>query len=150
MLRVKLLKKWYNYFKNEKYQTVTHTCYKSMLGLPYTMSKNLKNVVLLKQLKETVFCSFNQKTESFCACKQPAWDRKWSFRHGGQNRVGDKGCQHNFALSCILQNTFNVFRSFHLRDTELTTDSEPREKYNFQQYCYDLADQLFEYANCLD
>lgn len=77
-------------------------------------------------------------------------DRKWPFRHGGNTACGDKGCQHNFALSCILQNTFNVYRSFHMKDLGVSEDSAAKEKYIFQEYCYELADQLFEYANTLE
>lgn len=64
----------------------------------------------------------------------------------------DKGCLHNFAISCIIQNTINIFRSFHMRDlgtTERADDSEEKEKYSFQLYCYDSADQLFELADTL-
>ena len=68
-------------------------------------------------------------------------DRKWPHKHGGNHKPGDSGTQHSFALAAILENTFNVYRSVNQKDLD--------ERYDFRQYCYDLADELFDYANSL-
>ena len=36
-------------------------------------------------------------------------DRKWPHKNGGRDIPRDVGHHHNFAMSCILQNTFNAY-----------------------------------------
>jgi hypothetical protein len=51
------------------------------------------------------------------------------------------------AISSILQNTFNVYRS---RLFSLSSEAEEvDDDFDYQQYCNDLAQQLFDYANTL-
>ena len=37
------------------------------------------------------------------------YDRKWPHKNGDRNIPGDVGHHHNFAMSCILQKTFNAY-----------------------------------------
>jgi hypothetical protein len=73
-------------------------------------------------------------------------DRKLPNRHGGKNTYGDPGHQMNFAISSILQNTFNAYRS--MRFASSSTDEA--DDFDYQHFCNDLASQSFEYANSLE
>ena len=64
-------------------------------------------------------------------------DTHWPHRKGGKNRSGGQGMQHNFMLTCILHNTFNCY---------MDMKNIPTEDLNFETYCLQLADLLFEYA----
>jgi len=64
-------------------------------------------------------------------------DRKWPHRAGGNGAMADRGTQNAFSLACILQNTFNAYRSIHRVESE---------DYCFKFYCLDLADKLYEYS----
>ncbi len=64
-------------------------------------------------------------------------DRTWPHRHGGANIPGDRGLQHNFALSCILQNVYNCYCD--VRNIDMTL-------FDFETFCVELSDALFEYA----
>ena len=67
-------------------------------------------------------------------------DRKWPHRAGGRDTMADVGTQDSFAFACILQNTFNAYRS--LNGVNITD-------YSFKVYCLELADSLFAHANSL-
>lgn len=64
----------------------------------------------------------------------------WPHRSGGNDCFADPGHQDKFSFACILQNTFNAFRS---------VNKIPSENYNFKIYCLQLADDLFQYADSL-
>lgn len=67
-------------------------------------------------------------------------DRKWPHRAGGGSTMSDPGTQDTFAFACILQNTFNAYRSMNRINIE---------NYNFEIYCCQLATDLFAYADAL-
>lgn len=64
-------------------------------------------------------------------------DRKWPHKHGGRNKPGDNGLQHNFAFSCVLQNTFNAYEAINEKGDSLG---------NYSDNCLELSIELFEYA----
>ena len=68
-------------------------------------------------------------------------DRKWPHKNGGRNIPGDEGHHHNFAMSCILQNTFNAY---------IEINSINPVEYEFKKYCVILSDKLFEHADIID
>ena len=68
-------------------------------------------------------------------------DRKWPHKNGGRNIPGDEGHHHNFAMSCILQNTFNAY---------IEINSINPVEYEFKKYCAILSDKLFEHADIID
>jgi hypothetical protein len=61
-------------------------------------------------------------------------DKKWPFKRGGRNVMGEWGHQDNWAMTATLQNTFNCYR-------DVLGDAAPA--YNFKDYCLVLADELF-------
>ena len=64
-------------------------------------------------------------------------ERTWCHKHGGRNRLGDIGHQHNFAMSSILQNVFNAF--------EMCNDI-PRNQVDFSTHCLLLANEIMQFA----
>ena len=50
---------------------------------------------------------------------------------------GDLGHQHNFALSCILQNVFNAY--LDVCDIDVKT-------YEFESFALRLADEIMEFS----
>jgi hypothetical protein len=63
-------------------------------------------------------------------------DRKWPFKRGGRNTMGEWGHQDNWAMSATLQNVFNCWCDL----TDFTGVPE------FKALCLRLADELFEYT----
>ena len=64
----------------------------------------------------------------------------WPHKSGGRNVLGDRGCQNNFAMSCILQNVFNSWfqaNSFDLLSVDFSTN------------CLLLADEVDAFATTL-
>ena len=72
---------------------------------------------------------------------QMLYDRKWPHKNGDRNIPGDVGHHHNFAMSCILQNTFNAY---------IEINGIIPVEYEFKKYCWMLFDQLFEHADIID
>jgi hypothetical protein len=64
-------------------------------------------------------------------------DRKWPHKSGGRYMPGDLGHQHNFALSCLLQNVFNAY--LDVCDIDVTT-------YEFKTFALRLADEIMEFS----
>lgn len=67
-------------------------------------------------------------------------DKTWPFKCGGRNARGDEHHQHNFAISCVLQNTFALFIDIN--------DIMRADRKDFKGYCLELADEI--YALSLD
>ena len=55
--------------------------------------------------------------------------------------AGDEGHHHNFAMSCILQNTFNAY---------IEINGIIPVEYEFKKLCFMLFDQLFEHDDIID
>ena len=72
---------------------------------------------------------------------QMLYDRKWPHKNGDRNIPGDVGHHHNFAMSCILQNTFNAY---------IEINGIIPVEYEFKKYCLMLFDQLLELADIID
>ena len=58
-------------------------------------------------------------------------NRTWSHITGGRNYKGEEGNIHNYALSNILQNIFNVYHDINGEDHLQTS---------FEYFCCNLAD----------
>jgi hypothetical protein len=119
---------------------------------------------LLLQLQEqhskkdghlNAFCKIEKKTSkqtvpiythykfSFAACDEfnkGLGDRTWPHKKGGRNCPGDRGCQHDFMLSCILQNVFNYYRELSRRSTE---------NISFMDLCLTLADEIHTHCQTI-
>ena len=68
-------------------------------------------------------------------------DRKWPHKNCGRDIPGDEGHQQNFAMSCILQNTFNAYIEInHINPVN----------YEFEKYCCRLSDQILEQTDFID
>ncbi len=67
-------------------------------------------------------------------------DSSFPHKKGGCNVLGDLGVQHDFLLSCILQNTFGCLNDL--------TRGEAQER-SYLEKCSELADTLFIYASNL-
>jgi hypothetical protein len=67
-------------------------------------------------------------------------DSTWPYKRGGFHVLGENGHEHDFALSVTLINTFNAFR---------TLRRVPTDTYSFEEYCTDLALQLYKHAKTL-
>jgi hypothetical protein len=65
------------------------------------------------------------------------YNRSWPFRRGGRNRSGHLGTVHDYFLSCILQNTFNFIHEIKMI---------PHQYFHFQNMCFELSDNLYQYA----
>ena len=79
--------------------------------------------------------------EGFAACdsfNRAMHDRRWPYRCGGGCRTGEEKHMHNFAMTCILQNTFNAYQD--IREIPL------QERVSFKAMCNQLADELWEKA----
>ena len=86
----------------------------------------------------TVIPAYDHYNSLFSMCdnfNRALHDRTWPHKHGGSGVAGDLGHQHNFALSIVLQNTFNAYNCAHGIDT-----------FDFREYCENLADQLIEFS----
>ena len=59
------------------------------------------------------------------------------MRFGGHGVYAEPRVEHNFAMSSILQNTFNVYVC--INDLQV-------ENVEYSRYCTMLADELFEYT----
>ena len=66
---------------------------------------------------------------------------RWPHKFGRANIPGDEVHHHNFAMSCILQNTF---------DADLEINHINPVEYQFKKYCRFLSDEIFWYANIED
>ena len=62
----------------------------------------------------------------------------WAHKHGGHGRSGEEGKQHDFAMSCILHNTFNIYRALKQVDPAM---------FSYETYCTSLAEQLYFYSH---
>jgi hypothetical protein len=76
-------------------------------------------------------------------------------KRGGGIRRGEEGKQHDFAMVCILLNTFNAYESCERRRCDWITwkykdyEWELNDKKvdtSFKSNCIALADELFKYA----
>lgn len=62
-------------------------------------------------------------------------DRTWPHRRGGRGMMGEFGHQHNFFMSCCIQNTINAYLDIEKIDPSTTS---------FMDLCLELADSLYE------
>lgn len=100
-------------------------------ALTKTTSRNCNENIPIYDIYQVTFKSCDIFNKSL-------HDRTWPHRHGGHSRCGDSGLQHNFALSCILQNVFNCYLDYHKID--------PKTR-NFVDMCIELSDAIYQYAN---
>ena len=68
-------------------------------------------------------------------------DRKRPHKNGGRNIPGDEGHIHNFAMSCILQNTFNAYIEMNHMNPLVN---------EFKKYIDISLSQIFEHADFID
>jgi hypothetical protein len=114
-----------------------------------------KNSIQKKMVISNVFRKIEKKTSkqtvpiythykfSFAACDEfnkGLGDRSWPHKKGGRNCPGDRGCQHDFMLSCILQNVFNSYRELSRRSTE---------NISFMDLCLILADEIHTHCQTI-
>ena len=64
----------------------------------------------------------------------------WPHKSGGRDVLGDRGSQHNFAMSCMLQNAFNSWFQAKMVD---------HSSVDFSTNCLLLADEIYAYATTL-
>ena len=64
-------------------------------------------------------------------------ERTWSHKSGGFHRMGEPGNYHNFALSSVLQNIFNLYHSIN---------GEDDNQESFCDFCCRLADEIAQFA----
>ena len=64
----------------------------------------------------------------------------WPHKSGGRNVLGDRGCQNNFAMSCMLQNVFNAWFQANNVDSQSV---------DFSTTCIALADEIYAFATTL-
>ena len=64
----------------------------------------------------------------------------WPHKSGGRNVLGDRGCQNNFAMSCMLLNVFNAW---------FQTNSVDSQSVDFSTNCIALADEIYAFATTL-
>ena len=79
----------------------------------------------------------------FCTCdrfNRQLHDRKFPHRSGGRATTGEVSVQHNFAMSCVLQNSFNAY-------VEIMGDEG--EKYDFKTFCTWLAKDVYRQSGTL-
>jgi hypothetical protein len=60
----------------------------------------------------------------------------WPHKRGGRSMLGDRGAQHNYAMSSVLQNVFNVWFQCSGVDSKSV---------DFSTNCLLLADELYAY-----
>ena len=64
----------------------------------------------------------------------------WSHKSGGRDVIGDRGSQHNFAMSYMLQNIFDFWFQANMVD---------HSSVDFSTNCLLLADEIYAYATTL-
>ena len=64
-------------------------------------------------------------------------DRTWPYQKGDRSTKGTDGSQHDFIMSCILQNVFNICK---------TIGGDELGAKTFCQRCVELSDSLYKYA----
>ena len=72
--------------------------------------------------------SYNQQIKS----------RMWPHKHGGRGHLGERGKHSSFAFACVLQNTFNAYRSI----MKMT-----KSDFEYYSFCETLANDLYQYAH---
>ena len=79
----------------------------------------------------SLFCKCDNFNSNLAECT-------WCHKHGGRNRMGDIGQQHNFAMSSVLQNVFNAYEA---------QSSTPRNRIDFSTHCLLLAHEIMQFAS---
>jgi len=87
------------------------------------------------------------------ACMYSKCDRFNEFKnftfphkHGGRDRNGAEGAQHDFAVTGMLKNTFHVFETLCMR---FTYSPHEKNSWTFHEHCCILADEIIEYTKQL-
>ena len=76
----------------------------------------------------------NARAIAFCdKYNKGLHQRSWPHKHGGNYDPGDLGHQSNFALSCMLRNTFNPYFEDNLVNSK---------SIDFRDNCLALADEI--------
>jgi hypothetical protein len=137
--KVNIPGEWYGIYNPTNLNSIVyHWCSDDRVGKKWVMSNAcVKN---RSRLIGTNIPLFDLYKVTFNVCdkfNRSLHDTFWPHRKGGSRRYGGQGCQHNFMFTCILHNTFNCF---------MDLNSTPHAMMNFESYCLELADLLFEYA----
>mmetsp|Transcript_44978 Transcript_44978/g.32890 ORF Transcript_44978/g.32890 Transcript_44978/m.32890 type:complete len:180 (-) Transcript_44978:3-542(-) len=84
--------------------------------------------------------AYDQYKGLFNACdkfNRNLHDRKFCHRCGGGRRMGENGHTWKFLMACILQNTFNAYKSMH---------DDPTFDVSFATMCDILSRQILEHS----
>lgn len=112
------------------------------VGKKYVLS-NAFNPVPATRSNAGIVPAYDQYKVMFNGCDKYNRNfnhRKYCHRAGGGGRSGENGHTFKFLMACILQNTFNAFRSAH-DDTSLNL--------TFRQMCHILSRFLIRHSSTL-
>lgn len=139
---VKKKGQWVGFYNPTTHHSIIHYYHEDEnLGRKYVMS----NACTLEKVRSAgnSVPLFDLYGATFNVCdkyNQQLHNHTWPLRKGGFQRGGEKGTQHNYIFSCILQNTFNLYSEVM---------GEDYQEQNFRTNCVNLADQLCRYAHHL-
>jgi hypothetical protein len=140
--KVKVPGDWYGiYHPRTSLSIVYHWCNDDRVGQKWVMSNACTKST--SRYIGTNIPLFDLYKITFNVCdkfNRSLHDTVWPHRKGGNKRYGSKGMEHNFMLTCILHNTINCF---------LDTRGIPSQNMDFESFCLELADLLFEHASQL-
>ena len=100
--------------------------------------------VIIGKEKITKHKAYDAYKNTFQACdifNRNLHDKKFPFRNGGGGIPGDIGHQHNFAMSCLLQNVISAYFEINNFHDDL---------YHYKNLCCELADEIWQLANSIN
>ena len=99
----------------------------------YDFDKNIRR----KTVMSNVFVPFAARPHAAAVPVYDGYKAAFAFCDKYNNHPGDLGHQHNFALSCMLQNTFNAYFEANLVNAK---------SIDFRDNCLALADEIYACA----
>jgi hypothetical protein len=134
----------YNEKTNEllvKYFDPEHPAPKYVLSNAFIKRKKPLNAKKSKKKSKSVtvpvYSEYNHLYNLCDRFNRNLHERTWPHKTGGNGSMGEDGHYHNFALSSILQNIFNLY---------FDINAEDYSKVSFSKFCCDLADEIVRFA----
>ena len=131
----------YNEKTNEilvKYWDPEHPQPKFVLSNAFKLTKITEKTK--QKSRDVTIPVYSEYAEMFNLCdrfNRNLHERTWPHKTGGKSRKGEHGQYHNFALSAILQNIFNLYHDVNGEDHTIPS---------FKDFFCNLADDIVRYA----
>ena len=122
-----------------KYYDPEHDSPKYVLSNAFRKSK--KSKTSKKRSRKSTIPVYSEYAEMFNLCdrfNRNLHERTWPHKRGGLHKKWEPENYHNFALSAVLQNIFNLYHAIN---------DEDHTKISFCQFCCSLADDIVRSVN---